>query len=202
MLALTLLTGLLGPLAPAWAAEPLIEKLTERPGGLDIVLTETDLPPGVSPPDASVTVTVAGQVARTTVTATGEQQQSTAQRTVVLVFDTSGSMRGARLQEAQRAGAQLLRDLPADVRVGLVRFSNDVAVLAAPTLDRAAVSTALAGLQAGGRTRLYDALPVALTAAGAAGERRLVVLSDGEDDDDSSSSSSDDAGIPRDASNE
>ena len=183
---LTVLTALLGA-GPASAADGLIRQVEVLDGALRVSLTEVQLPLGVRPEDA-LTVTVDGEVVAAQVAAVGGGQapKQLQQRTVLMVLDTSGSMAGAGLRNAQQAAAGVLAGLPADVRVGLVTFSSEVVVHVAPTLDRQAVRAALPALRAGGRTRLYDAVPVALGAVGSAGERRLLILSDGKDDDVSS----------------
>lgn len=61
--------------------------------------------------------------------------------TVVLVLDVSGSMRAkdvkpTRLVAARGAIRRFLDELPEDVRVGVVAFSNTPEVIAAPTTDR------------------------------------------------------------------
>lgn len=183
---LTVLTALLG-VGPASAADGLIQRVEVRDGALSVSLAEVQLPLGERAED-SLTVRIDGEAVAAQVAAVGDDQPTSQveQRTVLVVLDTSGSMEGAGLRNAQQAAAGVLGGLPADVRVGLVTFSSEVVVHVAPTLDRGAVAAALGALTAGGRTRLYDAVPVALGAVGSAGERRLLILSDGRDDDVSS----------------
>ena len=182
---LALLFVLLG-IGPASAADGLIEHVEVRDGEVTVSLAEFELPLEARPED-SVVLTIDGVAVDARVDAVSDEATSgVEQRTVVVVLDTSGSMHGAGLANARQAAEGLLAELPADVRVGLVTFSSEVRLHVTPTLDRAAVSAALRGLAAGGRTRLYDAVPVALTAAGATGERRLMILSDGKNDDVSS----------------
>ncbi len=183
---LAVLNVLLG-VGPASAAEGLIQRVEVRDGAVRVFLSEVELPLGVRPEDAMV-VTIDGDAVDARVAAVGGEQTTSRveQRTVLLVLDTSGSMQGGGLRNAQQAAAKVLSELPTDVRVGLVTFSSDVVLHVAPTLDRRAVAARLQALTAGGRTRLYDAVPVALGAAGVAGERRLLILSDGKDDDVSS----------------
>lgn len=87
--------------------------------------------------------------------------------TVILVTDVSGSMRAediepTRLAAAQEAGNLLLEQLPAKFRVGLISFSNNVTVNAAPTTDRDALSQALARLEPLSGTAMGDGLMAAI----------------------------------------
>jgi tight adherence protein B len=160
----------------------MITRLAVRNGALDITLAPTALPAGTRPSQATVQVLVDGKPVASRVTAAAGTQAAATRRTVVLALDTSGSMLGAGLQSVQQAGLRLLAELPADVRVGLVRFADDVVIVVPPTTDRPRLRAALAGLRAAGSTKLYDAVPVALSAAGTKGERRVMLLTDGRDD--------------------
>ena len=99
----------------------------------------------------------------------------------MLVIDTSGSMGATGIAAATQAAKTYLASAPADVRVGLITFSDAPVVVVPPTPDRAAVVRALAGLRASGETTLYDALQLAVRQLGANGSRSLVLLSDGGD---------------------
>jgi Ca-activated chloride channel family protein len=64
-----------------------------------------------------------------------------AQRTIVLAMDVSGSMRATdvqpnRLVAAQSAAKAFLADLPRNVRVAVVSFAGTAALVQAPTLSR------------------------------------------------------------------
>ena len=99
----------------------------------------------------------------------------------VLVFDTSSSMAGDRLEALRAAGAAFLDGLrPAD-EAGLVAFSEDVVWLAEPAAGKARVREALERLRAEGATSVYDALYAGITLS--EGERRslIVLFTDGED---------------------
>jgi Ca-activated chloride channel family protein len=72
--------------------------------------------------------------------------------TVVLVTDVSRSMSATdvsptRLEAARRAALSFLDRVPAELRVGLVAFSDGAQTLRAPTVDRRSVSLALETLQ-------------------------------------------------------
>lgn len=110
----------------------------------------------------------------------------TSELAVVLVIDTSGSMRGAALSAAERAATSFVETMPAGVPVAVVGFANAPKVQSAFTTDRAASVRALASLRASGNTTLYDAIlkGVALHAErpqGPKARKVMVVLTDGGD---------------------
>lgn len=124
----------------------------------------------------SVAVTVGGKPVDATVTQV--QQES---RSSFIVIDTSGSMGSPGIAAAAQAARAYLSVVPADVRVGLVTFSDTAQLLVAPTRDRASVARMLPSLKAKGETALYDGLMVGLTRLGASGSRSVILLSDGAD---------------------
>jgi tight adherence protein B len=101
---------------------------------------------------------------------------------IMLVIDTSGSMIGAPMDGAKAAVTTLLGTLPPDVRVGVVNFSSQPVLAAAPTTDRAFLAAQIAGLEARGETALNDAVIFATSQfTPAASDRGVIVLSDGGD---------------------
>jgi len=118
------------------------------------------------------------------------------QGTVVMVTDTSGSMRATdvapdRLTAAKSAARILARELPDRFRLGLVSFGSVAEQQIEPTTDRAAVLAALDRLTVKGATAMGDGLRLGLDAArvpvpgenGRPGRRlpaALVLLSDGK----------------------
>jgi Ca-activated chloride channel family protein len=84
---------------------------------------------------------------------------------VFLVADTSGSMQGSKLDNAQAALRTFLAQVPSDQeRVGLVEFNSDVVnVIELDTLarNRSALAREIDNLQAGGNTALLDAVRTA-----------------------------------------
>jgi tight adherence protein B len=102
-------------------------------------------------------------------------------RTVVLLVDTSGSMRSGGLDGAKEAARVLVHQLPADVRLGVVSFSDRPRVLVRPTTDRGAALEAIDDVVAKGETSLYDGVIEAIRLAGPDGDRRVLLLSDGGD---------------------
>jgi Ca-activated chloride channel homolog len=99
-------------------------------------------------------------------TVASEQRQAM----VVMVTDTSGSMRAtdvqpSRLTAAQNAARALVDRLPRDFRLGLVGFSHAASLLVDPTTDKQRVRTGIDSLQPRGGTAMGDALALGLRAA-------------------------------------
>ena len=115
--------------------------------------------------------------------------QDRIETTVVLTIDASRSMAAtdvqpSRIEAARSAARELLSGLPDTAKVGVVSFSREVRVLAAPTDDRQAVEDALAGVTLSGGTALGDAITRAVAslrdARAPAQGRAIVVISDGK----------------------
>jgi tight adherence protein B len=102
---------------------------------------------------------------------------------VVLLIDTSGSMDGEPLEAARQAARQFVERLPDTADVALVSFGSTTELVATIDAGRSEVDGALAGLQAGGETALYDAASlVSEVFSGDPDVRRIaVLLSDGGD---------------------
>ncbi len=101
---------------------------------------------------------------------------------VILTIDASESMRPA-LGAAQTAAKEFVAAMPADVRIGLETFGDEVTVLSAPTTDRAILTTQIGSIVADGDTALYDAVVGAGARFTPTVEHKvLVVLSDGRDE--------------------
>ena len=71
-----------------------------------------------------------------------------AQETIVLAMDVSGSMRAAdvlpsRIVAAQEAAKSFVADLPRNVKIAVVSFAGTAAVVQAPTLSRDDVNAAI-----------------------------------------------------------
>jgi len=112
--------------------------------------------------------------------------------TVMLVTDVSASMAAtdvspSRLDAAQEAAQTFVDEVPEELRVGLVAFSEAPQLLARPTRERAEVANAIDSLRTGPGTGTGDGLAAALRAIrddGAGGRGRppaaVVLLSDGK----------------------
>ena len=101
---------------------------------------------------------------------------------VVLLLDTSQSMRGEPLAAAIAAAESFAGSMPSEVRIAVVSFatSSEVVTDFVAPVD---VPTALATLSATGETSLYDGLETAagLWSGAAPSRRALVLLTDGGD---------------------
>ena len=102
---------------------------------------------------------------------------------MVLVLDSSGSMRRASEQVVAAAAAFVGALRPED-SMGMLTFADKVDVVHAITTNRANSLEALAGYKAEGGTALYDALcDSMLMLKGLKGRRAVVILTDGRDED-------------------
>jgi VWFA-related protein len=101
---------------------------------------------------------------------------------VVLAFDTSASMAGARLEQLKAAGRAVVEGLASGDRTGLVTFSHIVNVGGALTADRRLALDALDRATALGETSLVDAAHAGIILGESDVGRGLVILfSDGVD---------------------
>jgi VWFA-related protein len=101
-----------------------------------------------------------------------------------IVLDTSGSMAGRKIQEAQNALNRFLYDLLApEDEIFLYRFANTPVLLQGWTTDRRLLSRAIDRVVPNGGTSMYDAVAEALPLAreGQFQKKALVVISDGND---------------------
>jgi tight adherence protein B len=102
---------------------------------------------------------------------------------IVLLIDTSGSMNeSASLESAKEAAVAFLAELPTDVAVGVVGFSDSPSLVSPLTTDRVVIAAALRQLRAAGKTAVYDAIVFADSLfSGGTTDRQFVLLSDGGD---------------------
>jgi VWFA-related protein len=107
-----------------------------------------------------------------------------------IVIDTSGSMAGEKLDYAQSAIDRFLGELldPQD-EIFLTRFQSYPELLQDWTTDRKRLTRAVARLNAGGGTAMYDAVAEAVPMAQTGEHRKkaIVLISDGNDTDSDSS---------------
>jgi tight adherence protein B len=129
-------------------------------------------------PDGAFTVTEAGVERTATV-----RQLPSDDLEVLLLVDTSGSMGTDPMAAARRAAIDFARAMPDGVRLAVVAFANEPRVVSDFTEDRDATEEALAGLESGGYTALYDAVLAGLGLFGDGENIRqaMVLLSDGGD---------------------
>ncbi len=102
---------------------------------------------------------------------------------VILAVNVSGSMGGQPLSSAQKAATDFVHGLSPQDSVSILTFSDSVNTVLEPTADKDAVAAALAGLNAGGNTALYEATSRAIAEASASPSTRraIVLLGDGVD---------------------
>lgn len=101
--------------------------------------------------------------------------------TVLLAFDTSGSVEGRKLAALRSASEAFLAGLrPAD-EIGLLAFSHEVRWLARPSPDRSKLTLALDGMRASGGTAVWDALYTALAVIDTRSRMVVILFTDGED---------------------
>jgi len=101
-----------------------------------------------------------------------------------ILLDTSGSMAGTKIQEAQTALNRFLFELlDQEDEIFLYRFSNYPVLLQGWTNDRRLLSGALDRIVPNGGTAMYDAVAEALPLAqhGQYRKKAIVVISDGND---------------------
>jgi tight adherence protein B len=169
----------------AWAADGSIDAFEPQANGrLGIVFSALGLAPDESIDLESVQVTIDGQgvtsIAKPIASAAAAPQRST-----MLVLDASDSMRQptgggiSRLDAAKSAAEAYLNAVPADVLVGLLTFADTTKLEVAPTTNRAAVRTALRGIQTSPGTSLFDGVVAATDALGDTGVRNMLLLADG-----------------------
>lgn len=176
---LTLVAALLWAAAPAGA----------QTGGAEVTAVEVTYPTVrlelLVPPEVAATdptgdafaVVEDGRLVRAAVYAPAEVITE-----VVLVVDTSGSMRGEPLEAAVDAAGTFVDRLPDQTLIGLVTTGGEAAVVLEPG-PPAAAQDALAELVADGETALYDGVVSGAGLFDADPDTRaiLVVLSDGAD---------------------
>ena len=100
---------------------------------------------------------------------------------VVFLIDTSGSMRGEKIDSVRVAVKEIAPILRKDIQVGVVQFNSIVQDIMPITLDRNSIVAAVDKIEAKGQTSLYDAISKTLDKYRENGPTRLIVLSDGED---------------------
>lgn len=103
---------------------------------------------------------------------------------IALVFDTSGSMDGRKLEEARRALARFIQSTGADDEFFLVGFDSRPRVLLSNERDADMVAAKFTYARADGQTALFDAVRAGaelLRRRAARPTRIVLVISDGED---------------------
>ncbi|WP_033441401.1 VWA domain-containing protein [Saccharothrix sp. NRRL B-16314] len=127
---------------------------------------------------------------------TAEQKVPRNRATVMLVIDTSLSMKAtdvkpSRLEAAQVAAKSFADGLTPGINLGLISFAGSATVLVAPTTDREAVTQSIDGLKLAQSTATGDAIMAALAAVDSFGKivggadgpppARIVLMTDGKE---------------------
>jgi len=99
----------------------------------------------------------------------------------LLVLDTSGSVQGEKLTHLRTGVHAVLSALRPQDEVGLVTFSEELRVSAAPARDAERVARAMDAADARGATALFDAMYAGVALASDRSRSLLVVFTDGED---------------------
>lgn len=109
--------------------------------------------------------------------------------TVALLIDTSRST-VFNLRDSQHAALAFVDKMRPKDRASIIAFSDEIKVLAGPTSDRETLRRAIAGIRAGGASRVYDAIDFVLASHlnQVKGRTALVLFSDGVDNDSRSAS--------------
>ncbi|MDH3284548.1 MAG: VWA domain-containing protein, partial [Acidobacteriota bacterium] len=102
---------------------------------------------------------------------------------VGILLDSSGSMRGERIEQAQEAACEFVETLRPEDRAFVIDFDEQVFLIQQTTHDHEDLCLSTRSTQAIGGTSIYDALHAAYRVIHQAdAERRaLVVLTDGDD---------------------
>ena len=110
-------------------------------------------------------------------------QESTSPVSMVLVLDSSGSMKQAA-EKVVAAAAAFIGTLRPEDSLGMLTFADKVNVAHAITTNRTNSLDTLSEYKTGGGTALYDALcDSLLMLKGTKGRRAVVILTDGRDED-------------------
>lgn len=99
----------------------------------------------------------------------------------ILLFDMSGSVKGAKLADLKAAGHAFVDGLGERDEGALLAFSHELSLKSPATSDRAALHQALDRLAPEGATALYDALYTALKLPLGSGRPLILLFTDGED---------------------
>ncbi len=175
------------------AAAPALAVDEPAPGALDLPVDLIDIS---RHPEVTITVTVPQELVGLNLQPedffvsednqardVDVQQLPSDELAVVLVLDTSGSMRGAPLLAAKRAVESFLVAMPPGVQVALVSFGDVPEIVSQFTRDYDATLVAVTPLAADGETALYNGVLLGANLFDniSAERRAMVLLSDGGD---------------------
>ena len=99
---------------------------------------------------------------------------------IALVIDKSGSMTGDKIARAKESVLRFISLMEKQDRASLFAFSDRVTELAPLTGNEESLKSAVAGIQAGGHTALFDAISQGVDSLKAvSGRKAVIVLTDG-----------------------
>ena len=102
-----------------------------------------------------------------------------ASRPIVFIIDSSGSMKGERIQATKSAVKTIVESLAPEQPIAIISFNQQVKLIFSSGTNRTDAINSINLLQAGGNTSLYDALAYSLQKLPNASQ--YILLSDGAD---------------------
>jgi Flp pilus assembly protein TadB/uncharacterized protein YegL len=168
---------------PGAPADVAITAAKATPGQVRLDLAVRNVPAGTALGAQHLRIEADGVELAAVVGGVDSLAGAATRRAVVLVLDTSGSMKdGGRMAAARAAALRYVAAVPGDVALGVVTFADRPVVRLEPTTDRDAAKAAIAGLVANGETAIFDAVERAGTMVATGYDlARIVVLTDGAD---------------------
>jgi len=102
---------------------------------------------------------------------------------VVLLIDSSGSMKGKPIEDARAAANHFIGLLGEEDQVSIISFNSAANLIADYTSDKQSLTGVINNIEASGETALYDALALATDQVSKSGQKQkhIVLLSDGGD---------------------
>ena len=100
---------------------------------------------------------------------------------IVFLIDTSGSMKGPKIEAVKSAVKNIIDNLKTDQPIAIINFDNQASIILNPTTDRLKAVISVETLAPSGNTSLYDAIRKSQAQGKSWGAKQLVLLSDGED---------------------
>lgn len=99
---------------------------------------------------------------------------------LAIVIDRSGSMTGAKMDQAKASVDRFLSLMEPGDRASLITFSDTVVTVEQLTESNERLNDAAQSIEAGGHTALYDAVAAGVRSVeGASGRKAVIVLTDG-----------------------
>jgi len=107
---------------------------------------------------------------------------------IMLVLDVSGSMDGAKLDDAQESATEFLSAIEQKLHIGLVTFETNVHLNSSLGLDRTSLIGEINQMSEGGDTSMGDAMAEAIDHLVSKGrsdaDKYMVLMTDGKSNDD------------------